>query len=249
MHGSDVNQYPYLNRVTRRRFIQTVRATDALIAVSEALAARTQAIAGRQPGVIPIGVDLRNYQALPGKEQARRRLQIPSDQFVILYIGNLVAAKGLDELLTAVQRLGSGVTCAVVGDGPIATRARKTRNVVTYGVQPNTRIPEFLRAADVLVLPSYSEGLPTVVVEAGAAGTPVIATGVGGIPEILRERGYLIEPHSVDALVCAVEHVRGYYSEALRKAAALQDYIRQSYDADVNARVLGQIYQRFGADA
>jgi teichuronic acid biosynthesis glycosyltransferase TuaC len=101
-----------------------------------------------------------------------------------------------------------------------------------------------LAAADLLILPSYAEGLPTVLVEAGACGTPVLATRVGGIPELLQQdRGRLIEPGSAPALREAILDVLARPEVARQQAERLREHVREAFDADLNAGHLLRVYQ------
>jgi teichuronic acid biosynthesis glycosyltransferase TuaC len=115
-------------------------------------------------------------------------------------------------------------------------------------VQANEQVPLFMRAADMQALPSYSEGMPTVLVEAGAAGLPVISTGVGGIPELLAGgRGYLIPAKSVEALRGAIKRVLTSPGEAAGYAERLGAIVRTRYDAWKNAQDLLELFQRLRA--
>lgn len=125
----------------------------------------------------------------------------------ILFVGRLADGKGLFDLLDAVARLDSDVTLEIVGDGPladdlaVAVRRRGLDGIVTlHGHRSD--VGRVMAGADVFVLPSYREGTPRVVTEARAAGLPVVATDIAGLPEMVRdgETGFLVEPGDVDAL-------------------------------------------------
>jgi teichuronic acid biosynthesis glycosyltransferase TuaC len=119
--------------------------------------------------------------------------------------------------------------------------APRTRCV---GRIPHAKVPMYMRAADVLVLPSFSEGMPTVLVEAGAAALPVVATAVGGIGELLSDgRGLLIPPDSVAALVTALETVLADPGSAMERAGRLKEYVGRNYDVEENARTMMRIYE------
>jgi teichuronic acid biosynthesis glycosyltransferase TuaC len=246
LHGSDVNTYPNDNARTRRRFIRAVREADLVLAVSRALAGKTLEIAGVEPQTHPIGIDLRTYGGLPSQAVARETLRLPPRDFLVLFVGNLLEGKGILELAAALRHWqGQPVTGVFVGDGPLRAEVAGIPGAIVVGRRPNTEIPVYLRAADVLALPSHGEGMPTVVVEAGAAGTPVVASAVGGIPELLGDgRGLLVDPKSVDQLSTAIADVRANHAASLRRATALQVFVRELYDVDRNARGLVQWYAR-----
>lgn len=245
LHGSDVNRYPNISRRCGRRFLETARGADALLAVSEALAAKTQELCGRRPIVIPIGIDLAKFSAREDTASARRALGLPLDAFIVLYIGFLYRAKGVLELVAATDALrADGVVCVFVGDGPLRGEVAGKPGCLWQGFQPNETVVRYLAAADVAVLPSYSEGMPTALVEAGAMGTPVIASRVGGIPELLGDdRGLLIEPGSVAAIVDAIQTARRHPLDMRRRSQRLHRYVAEHYDAVQNARRQLEIYR------
>ncbi len=244
LHGTDVNSYPDLTPLTRARFTRAVREAAAVIAVSKALAARTEARTGRLPLAMPIGINLRPYATLPDKAAARRALGLPAERFLLLYIGRMMDAKGIRELLQALRVLdGEGVSGVLVGPGPLLRAARDTPGALPVGTQPNELVPHYLAAVDAFILPSYSEGLPTVLVEAGAAGVPIIATRIGGIEELIDDRfGYLIAPRDVADIVETVRAVQMHPRTAAARARAFQQVVHAQYDADDNSRHLAALY-------
>lgn len=244
LHGDEVNVFAERYLRFRHALLSVVENADLTIAVSGALADRTEHIVGKRPTVAPIGINLRLFSPSVTKSDARRILGLPQDKFVILNLGRLVQEKGVSELVKAVGPLGQSKCLTLfVGLGPLASSIRGESGTEVIGVQPNERVPLFLRAADVFILPSYSEGMPTVLVEAGAVGVPVIATTVGGIPELLdKERGWLIPPKDPKALECALKEVMSNPGEAARRAARLQDYVKQGYDVLSCARWLKTVY-------
>jgi glycosyltransferase involved in cell wall biosynthesis len=151
---------------------------------------------------------------------ARGALQLPADATIVLYIGRLDLKKGLIELADAVTHLRQHhphLHLYIIGDGPDqpALNRRVTRNgaekyVTVLPSEPSARVAIWMAAADVVALPSYQEGCPNVVLEARAVGRPVVATHVGGIPEILSGAGSeLIPPRNASALAEALERVIG----------------------------------------
>jgi glycosyltransferase involved in cell wall biosynthesis len=121
---------------------------------------------------------------------------------VITYIGRLVYGKGVQDLLSIIPKLKEDVQLLIVGDGPYRGELEalacqvNTSNVVFFGEQRPENIPDILKSTDIFVNPSYSEGLPTSVLEACAAGCAVVATDVGGTDEIILDgsTGFLVKP-------------------------------------------------------
>ena len=194
VHGSDlllVDQYP----ARRRRTAEAMAGADAVIAVSRGLGAQAAAL-GADPRAVTIvynGIDTSLFH--PGsRPAARSSLGYPSADPLVVFAGNLVAVKGLDVLLDALaslRRRGQRFQCALIGDGPLRESLRSRAQTLGIfprlrfvGARPLREIPNWYRAADVVVLPSRSEGVPNVLLEATACGAPFIATRVGGIPEI-----------------------------------------------------------------
>ena len=101
-----------------------------------------------------------------------------------------------------------------------------------------------MSAADVLVLPSHREGLPTVLIEAGSVGLPVIASAVGGIPELLADgRGTILQDVTAEAIAAALTAFETDRSTAAAAAARLRTYVLTEHDVDTNAERLLHIYQ------
>lgn len=146
------------------------------------------------------GVDTVHFQ---------REMDIPSRQEDILKIvavSRLHPAKGLDTLLDAAKGLSIQVEIAIVGDGPLEKHlknrieAERIDNVKMFGYIKDVR--PFLQSADVFIQPSYIESMGIAVAEGMAMGLPVIATNVGGIPELVEEGqgGFLFQPGKAEAL-------------------------------------------------
>ncbi|MEN3311455.1 MAG: hypothetical protein V7645_784 [Actinomycetota bacterium] len=162
--------------------------------------------------VIRLGIELdeRVTSERNGRAESRRYLGIPADRFAVGWIGRMTAVKRTDDVLVAFKRLRDGGVDAVlcmVGDGPdrlqLEQRAHElgvARDTVFLGYQED--VAQFYAAFDSLVLPSGNEGTPVSVIEALAAEVPVVATRVGGLPDVVRdgEDGFLVEAGATDEL-------------------------------------------------
>ena len=188
--GSDVNligDMPF----ARRRIVDAARRAEAVIAVSGALAARMAAIGidERRIHVLRNGVDTAMFAPFP-RADARRRLGFEERGPLVLAVGNLVPEKGFDLLLRAIAGLPE-VRLVVVGEGPLRAPLRSLadrvapKRVTFRDDVAQSELRFHYAAADVLALPSLREGWPNVVLEAIACGTPVVASAVGGVPEML----------------------------------------------------------------
>lgn len=128
-----------------------------------------------------------------------------------LFLGRLTAEKGLDSLFAAFDRL-QGVPLVVVGDGPDASRLKSVApsGVEFRGALDPSELAGIFRGARALVFPSiWYEGAPRVIIEAYAAGVPVLASRIGGVPELIAEErsGLLVEPGDTEAWSSAIERL------------------------------------------
>ncbi|MCX8155898.1 MAG: glycosyltransferase [Verrucomicrobiae bacterium] len=193
--GSDVHQY--LQHPVRRRLMQRhLEACPFLIARSRHLA-KTLEEAGFNAArlrVIYNGVDAQVFH--PGdSQQVRQRLALRRDARILLWVGNFLPVKNplmaVEAARIVYRRLGEPFYLVMVGDGPLgptlAERARHWRvPLILAGRRSEADTAEFMRAADGLCLTSYAEGTPNVLLEALSCGLPVVATAVGGVPEIIQ---------------------------------------------------------------
>jgi glycosyltransferase involved in cell wall biosynthesis len=152
-----------------------------------------------------------------------------------LYLGRLSVEKGIDILIRALARLPKSFRfkLTIVGDGPERGRLEQMvrkegleERVFFLGFQLN--INDCLASADVLVMPSRREGLPMALIEAAASGKPVVASRVGGIPDIVEDgiNGLLVEPESVEGLCKAIEQIGNnlyrFQVESVNRAQQIQ---------------------------
>jgi teichuronic acid biosynthesis glycosyltransferase TuaC len=248
-HGSDMNTWPeeYPERVADLR--SAVGRAGAVFAVSEALADRVRDVTGVTPVHLPLGSDHRSLaaRALP-RAEARSQLGLPLDAVVVLFVGNLKPTKGIRELADAILDLGRPFLGVVVGSGSEegygADDARAPGVLEYRGPQSHDDVIRYMSAADTLVLPSHTEGLPSVLVEAGSLGLPVIASAVGGIPELLgADRGSLLPDVSPTSIAAALTHFADHRAEADAAAGRLRELVLRDYDVDTNARRLLEWYR------
>ena len=168
----------------------------------------------------------------------------------VLCVGRLSAEKGHRVLLDALALLRMrqvNVSCVLVGEGPLRTdlEARSAALTLDGGVSfvgglSVEQVFECYRAADVVVLASFSEGVPVVLIEALALGRPVVATSVGGVPELVRHRdtGLLVPPGNAAALADALQWVLAHPREAANLAANGRRWVQQEFAPD---RALDQL--------
>jgi glycosyltransferase involved in cell wall biosynthesis len=215
VHGSDLNVQAEraLHRIQIR---SALRGAGAVVAVSRALAGKAVALGAAAAAVHVIynGVDSGLFA--PGsRSDARNRLGLGTEAPLLLYVGNLKASKGCLDLLEALPALLARQPKArlvYVGAGPCREQLLERAAALGCGAQvtlagaaAHDTLGDWFRAADLLCLPSHNEGVPNVVLEAMACGTPVVATDVGGIPEVVPDyAGILVPPHDRAALSSAL---------------------------------------------
>ncbi|MGA2909270.1 MAG: glycosyltransferase [Terracidiphilus sp.] len=215
--GSDVHSIAGPLEVQRTRTV--LREADFLLAISEDLRKRIVTL-GAPPDktrTLVSGCDISVFHPMDCPD-ARQKLRIDPSAETVIYVGRLDLKKGLRELVEAAAKLHPSrpnLRVYLIGEGPdrpIIERAIQANNAAGYfRVLPECGFDEvavWMAAADVVTLPSYMEGCPNVVLEALACGRPVVATNVGGIPEIMSERcGRLVPPRDPAALAHALAKV------------------------------------------
>jgi len=248
LHGSDATVLPYQSEAARRRFVHAILRADHVLAVSEDIVNRTRDLTGRTAQFWPIGVGLEQFRRRDEKSKLRRQLGLPMNKKLLLFVGQLQKSKGVDQLPALMDRLDPGVHAVVVGDGPVRNQIRSSPRCTWVPTVSNTRVASYLNAVDLMVHPSETEGTPTVLVEAGAAHLPVVATPVGGVPALLAgDRGLLAEVRNMDSLVVAVQAALADPAAGARRADRLYAHISKEYDCIKNAYKLKQLYAELTA--
>jgi len=176
-----------------------------------------------EPFLIHRGIGLENIPKYTPKKQVKN----------IIFVGRLIYAKGVQDLIEAFSKINNPhLKLTIVGDGPykkdlktLAQKLNLEKNVIFTGEKNKKEVFSLLSKSDLFVNSSYSEGLPTSVLEAGAVGLPVIATDVGGTNEVIinKKTGILIKPRNPTQLREAIDFImknakkRGDYSKSLTK--------------------------------
>jgi glycosyltransferase involved in cell wall biosynthesis len=186
--------------------------------------------------VIPHGVDTDVFHR---SEYAARELGLSADQINLLYVGRLSPEKNVSLLIRAVGKLNDDAwepnfQLHLIGAGPqeeelrfLVTRLRLGTQVVFHGRLPLADLPRWYSAADAVVLPSKSEGLPRVMLEAMACGTPFIGTRISGVVDHIRdgENGFIVAPDDEPALALRLRVVREQPLHARQIGRRGQEYV------------------------
>ena len=179
------------------------------------------------------------------------------ETFRLVFVGRLTITKGVMVMLEAVRQVvfrGGKVELAVIGDGPERGEMEKyvasnglAGCVTIVGWASGDRVREELVRARALVLPSFAEGLPVVLMESLALGRPVITTWVAGIPELAEHgvNGWLVPPGSVEALADAMEQALKLPVETLtRMGLDGRSKVRRNHDAAKEAAKLAELFRQ-----
>jgi glycosyltransferase involved in cell wall biosynthesis len=213
--GTDINVYPSF-RLIRPMLRWTLANAAGAIAVSADLKNKMIAlgIPEAKIQVIANGVDTARFQPLEAKS-ARNQLGISEEGGILVSVGSLIESKGHHLLIAAVAKLAARfpkLRLYVIGEGvyrakleELVREKRLEDKVFLPGNRPNEELPQWFSAADLSCLMSSREGWPNVVSEALACGTPILATRIGGIPEIVTspELGMFVERH-VDSVAAGL---------------------------------------------
>jgi glycosyltransferase involved in cell wall biosynthesis len=226
VQGSDVNVF-FQNPSRKRQILRALRASRAVFCRSRAL---QEKLAGEGVSATTVynGINRVSFRPLD-RFEACAKLGLDPKRRRVLYVGNLLPVKGPTVLAAAAVQLQD---CDVIFIGS-GTETITTGRAV--GARPHDEIPLWMNACDLLCLPSLNEGLPNVALEAMACGLPVVASRIGGVPEVVREgmNGFLVPPSDpnalADALRCAL--TMKWDREAIRASVS-------QFDWDVNAHTV-----------
>lgn len=249
VHGSDINVFAGVP--SRARQIRwAMKRARAVVSVSRDLARKVEAL-GIDPGKIHViynGVDHGLFRPAD-RQLARRELGLVPSGKIILYVGNLKEEKGCLELVRAFALVAGqrrDATLYLVGRGPDAGRVAALVDTLELkdrvhlvGGMDHPELPRWFNASDVVTLPSFNEGVPNVLLEAMACGVPVVASRVGGIPEIVPEHGGLLfDPGDTKSLAECLLDALGRPWDANSIAATMN-----GFDWQENTRRMQQVLE------
>jgi teichuronic acid biosynthesis glycosyltransferase TuaC len=255
-HGSDAYDWAWRRRGLRRAAVEGIQRATEVVAVSEFVGERVRALFDRTVRVVHNGADERLF-APADRAGARRELGIPVDRFVVSFVGGAVRTKGAFDLVVAAAQLRDLSPLLLIA-GPNESREDLARRAEEGGVDvrwcgtvAHAQLARILAAADVSCLPSYREGLPASVCEAMLAARPVVATPVGGIPEIVTDgvNGYLVPPGSTDDLARRLRQLAENPALAVLMGERAHRYAQQHLTWSANARAYAALYRSAVATA
>jgi glycosyltransferase involved in cell wall biosynthesis len=260
-HGSDFVQLASsFSRNAARAYDLTLgrlvlRRAQAVVAISRAAAEFVRQLAGRDASVIYRGMWKDLLDEVMPDEEIRERAD---GRIIITFAGRLIDGKGVSDLLRAFAAAeGTHAFACIVGDGPrrseleLLARSLCVHERVWFsGGVPEGRARSIIRASDVVVNPSYTEGLPTSVLEAALMGKAVLATDVGGTREIVSDTrsAVLVPPRDTSTLRCGLEALLADPGLRRRLGHAAQTDTRERFDWQTSAANFVGVARRVVAD-
>ncbi len=235
-----------LGRMTTRLIAVSPQVRDDLVSLGVAPAEKFS--------VVRLGVELdeRVRTQVVGAD-ARARLGIAPERFVVGWVGRMTGVKRTDDVLESLHRLrerGVDAVLLMVGSGPDRDHVEQRASALgivhhCYFLGYQEDVSGWYRAFDAMILPSANEGTPVVVIEALAAGCPVVATSVGGVPDVVREGvdGFLVPMGDVDALADRLELLARDPELRARMGAAGRESVPARYAVERLVSDVDELYR------
>jgi glycosyltransferase involved in cell wall biosynthesis len=251
--GSDIFSFPRQSPFHRYLLKRILGKADQLCSTSHIMAQEMRQYIDQGKGieVIPFGVDINQFSPREGEPDKGS-----SERIVFGVAKYLQPVYGLDLLIQAFAQLEKKepgrALLRIAGDGPelarlqaLVSRLGITDRVEWWGAIPNTYVADFYRSLDVVVVPSRQESFGVTAVEGSACERPIIASRVGGLPEVVLdgETGLLIEPENIEALVKAMEYLIENPEERKRLGKAGREFVLEHYDWQKNVTQMERVYQ------
>lgn len=246
VHGSDVT-YSAQRSAVHRILTRLVARSASTVVANSRFTAAIVATFGVTATVVSPGIDLARFTPGP-RVAARRHTGLPARARIAMFVGRLTDDKGADLFADAVDS-ADGWLGVMIGSGPLRDEivARHPR-MMMIGFIPSEELPDWLRSADVVVIPSRREGLGLVAVEALASGVPVVASATGGLIETIEDQrtGLLVEPVNTRAIAEALARLA---DEAVRTQFATRARLSVAdHDIERSTDVMASVWERAGVD-
>ncbi len=247
--GSDVYLFPKTNFLFRWILKTNLASADRILSTSKKMAEETTKYTNKEIDVTPFGIDVDKFPYT---------LRENSETFNIGCIKSLEKIYGIKYLILAFADLvqlhsDNNMRLYIVGDGnegdDLKALARELgiwEYCIFTGKVPNDSVPEYLRKLDVVVLPSLSESFGVAALEGSSMGKPIVASAVGGLPEVIEhnETGILVQPSDIDGLAEALRYLLLNPSERKRMGENGRKKVMQDYNIKNNTNTMINIYKK-----
>jgi teichuronic acid biosynthesis glycosyltransferase TuaC len=254
-HGSDLLVNIEKNQLIKARSSYVLENSDAVICVSKALKKKAISIGADESKLFVIynGADIEHFKPME-KKIVRDKLGLPIKSSIVLYVGGLRTVKGPSLLIEAFSQiiandhLSNDILLVIIGEGELETNLKQqveqlkiSNNVLFTGAVKHEEIPYWLNASDIVCVPSLSEGLSCVAIEALACGKPVVASNVGGLPEVISNEylGFLVPPGNYEQLASTI--LKGLSKKW--DAEKIARYASMKYSWDKTAQAVVDVYK------
>jgi glycosyltransferase involved in cell wall biosynthesis len=262
-HGHVLRGYfgPTKTEAFRRLERRLARASDALIAVSPEVRddlVRMRIAPASKIAVIRLGLDLDSRVSAPSGagSELRAALDIPADAFVVGWLGRMTEIKRADDLLRAFAAIPDESHLVLVGDGPLRSALEQLAAELGIGARVHFAgfrddVGAVYAACDVIALTSSNEGTPVTVIEALAAGVPVVSTNVGGVADIVDDgrTGLLAPPADVDGIASQLRRLAADPEERTRMGQSGRASVIDRYSIPRLVREVDTLYRELLAQA
>jgi len=243
------------NYFSKRKYKKNV---NAIIAISKGVK-KVLVEGGVDPRsivVIPSGIDFSPYDKAVSSDYLRRELSFAPDDYLVGIVAHLTDHKGHEYLIRATKILkehSPKIKVIIVGKGPLRMdlnrQARESRvEDIVFFLGFREDVPQILSSLDVFVLSSYLEGMGSSILDAMACRLPVVATKVGGIPEVVLhgETGILVPPRNPQAIARAILKLYNNRNLASRLGQRGYQVVHQKYSSEAMAERIVHLYERLG---
>lgn len=251
-HGAEFKHFYDVNSVVYRFLVRYIlQKCDAIFVLSKYWQDYMYEIA--EPKIVEI---INNFPTRAYEGYFEKRDVSSKESLVFLYLGYVGERKGIYDLVDAVellvQRGVSNLTIKVAGNGEVERlkellqKRELDSRFDVLGWISGAQKAKLMAESDVLVLPSYNEGLPIAILEAFSTGLPVISTPVGGIPDAIEtgKNGLLVSPGAPQQLAESIEHCLNHRGDLQRYISSARELYESEYCAQVNIARIDQVYSK-----
>lgn len=211
--GTDIGVFPRKNKRNKSIIKFILKKADGLIVISKFLKEEAIKYGMKENKIhsVTTGVHLDQFQIKDNKKDLRKKLNLPKGN-IIIYVGSIVPVKGIQDIIKPFSKIKNS-NLLIIGKGQLENELKELckklnieKRVIFLGQKNHNELKYYLKAADISIIPSRSEGLGNIIFEAMASGLPIIATKAGAIPEILNNNNaILVEPQNEEQIFNALE--------------------------------------------